>query len=93
MIKTFGDKETELVYNQFRVKKIPVDIQYRSLVKLMLIDAAETESDLKVPPGNRLEKLKGRFENYWSVRINAQWRIIFRFSAGNAYDVKIVDYH
>ena len=93
MIKSFGDRETELIYNQVKSKKLPYDIQERALIKLMLIDAAESENDLRSPPANKLEKLKGKLNDYWSIRINQQWRIIFKFHAGNAYGVTIVDYH
>lgn len=93
MIRSFGDRETELIYNQKRSKKLPAEIQERALIKLMLIDAAERVSDLIVPPSNRLEKLKGDLESYWSIRINNQWRIILRFEEGNAYEVEITDYH
>jgi len=93
MIESFGDKETELIYNQIRSKKLPYDIQNRALIKLMMIDSAESENDLRVPISNNLEKLKGSFKNYWSIRINDQWRIIFRYDSGKANDVKIIDYH
>jgi len=59
----------------------------------MLIDAAESENDLSSPPANKLEKLKGKLNDHWSIRINNQWRIIFKFHAGNAYEVAIIDYH
>jgi proteic killer suppression protein len=72
---------------------LPGEIQNRALVKLMLLDAAEAESDLRAPPANRLEKPQGDYEGFWSIRINAQWRIIFRFESGHAYEVRITDYH
>lgn len=93
MIRSFGDKETKQIYNQERSKILPAEIQERALIKLMLIDAAESVSDLKAPPSNRLEKLKGDLENHWSIRINDQWRVILLFEDGNAYNVKITDYH
>jgi proteic killer suppression protein len=93
MIRSFADKETKQVYNQEHSKKLPVEIQERALIKLMLIDAAESASDLKAPPSNRLEKLKGDLENQWSIRINDQWRITLQFEDGNAYNLKITDYH
>jgi len=93
MIRSIGDIETKLIYNQERSKKLPAVIQERALIKLMLIDAAEKISDLKAPPSNRLEKLKGDLENHWSIRINDQWRIILQFEDGNAYNVRITDYH
>jgi toxin HigB-1 len=93
MIRSFGDKETKLIYNQVRSKKMPPEIQERALIKLMLIDAAEKVSDLQAPPSNRLEKLKGSKANHWSIRINDQWRILLQFEDGNAYNVRITDYH
>jgi len=93
MIRSFGDKETKLIYNQVRSKKLPSEIQERALIKLMLIDAAEKVSDLQAPRSNRLEKLKGSKANHWPIRINDQWRILFQFEDGNAYNVRITDYH
>ncbi|MBW6463447.1 MAG: type II toxin-antitoxin system RelE/ParE family toxin [Dethiobacteria bacterium] len=93
MIRSFGDKETKQIYNQERSKRLPAEIQERALIKLMLIDAAVSVSDLMAPPSNRLEKLKGDLENHWSIRINDQWRITLQFEDGNAYNVKITDYH
>jgi len=87
MIESFGDKETELIFNQIKSKKLPSEIQNRALIKLMMIDSAESEIDLRIPISNNLEKLKGNFKNFWSIRINDQWRIIFRFDSGNASDV------
>ncbi len=69
------------------------DVQRQALRKLLLIDAAETVEDLRVPPGNRLERLKGARSGQYSIRINDQWRICFKWSRGNAIDVEIVDYH
>ena len=93
MIKSFCDKETELIYNQVQSKKLPYEIQDRALIKLILIDAAESENDLRSPPANKLEKLRGKLDDHWSIRINQQWRIIFKFHAGDVYGVTIVDYH
>src|SRR6056297_631988 len=93
MIRTFRDKETERIFKQEWSRKIPEDIQYRCLVKLLLIDSAEAIQDRLIPPSNKLEKLKGKRSNEYSVRINRQWRICFRFSDGEAYDVGIEDYH
>lgn len=72
---------------------MPSEIWRRALRKLEMIDKAETLNDLKVPPGNRLEQLKGSRKGYYSIRVNEQWRITFRFENGNAYEVKIEDYH
>jgi proteic killer suppression protein len=93
MIVSFADKETELVYNQQLSRKLPPGIQRRALVKLLLINGAAAEDDLKNPPGNRFEYLKGSKIGACSIRINDQWRITFRFAEGNAYDVGIEDYH
>lgn len=95
MIVTFANTktETERVWNGLRSKRIPSDIQSRALAKLRLINHAKTIDDLRNPPGNRLHALSGDREDQHSVSINVQWRICFRFTDGNAYDVEIVDYH
>lgn len=93
MIRSFGDRETSHVYQQRISKRLPPDIQRRALQKLLLLDAAENEDDLRKPPANRLERLHGDREGYYSIRVNRQWRISFRFESGNAYDVRIEDYH
>ena len=95
MIRSFKDKETEKIYNQVFSKKIPVNIQKIALRKLMMIDAAERLSDLKVPPANHLEALLGDRVGQWSIRINDQWRIVFVPSEGgrNYDNVEIIDYH
>ena len=95
MIRSFADKETEKVFNQFFSKRIPQTIQRVALRKLMMIDAAESLNDLKIPPANRLEALSGDKIGKWSIRINDQWRIVFAPSEGGKVydDVEIVDYH
>ncbi len=93
MIRSFADSETEKVYNRTYSKKLPEDIQQRARRKLVMIDAAEELNDLRVPPGNRLEKLRGGREGQHSIRINRQWRICFRWREGDAYDFEITDYH
>ena len=93
MVKSFKDKETEKIYNQEYSKKIPEEIQYRALKKLILLNNAENESDLIVTYSNHFEHLKGNRKNECSIRINNQWRICFRFENRNAYDVGIEDYH
>ncbi len=93
MIKSFKDKETEKVYNQIRSSRLPNEIQQRALIKLMLIDNAEKEIDFMVPPSNHYEHLKGDRKGESSIRINDKWRITFKFTNGNAFDVKIEDYH
>ena len=93
MIKSFGDSETESIYQQRKSRTLPPEIQVRALVKLLMIDAATIEADFRVPPSNRFEQLSGRRNGYCSIRINDQWRIIFQFEDGDAFEVSIVDYH
>lgn len=93
MIKSFADDETRKVFARQGSRKLPGDIQKRAYRKLVMIDAAVQTEDLRVPPGNRLEKLSGDRDEQWSIRINRQWRICFRFEQGDAFDVEIVDYH
>lgn len=93
MIKTFADKETEKVYNQFFSTKLPQNIQKVALRKLIMIDNAESVEDLRIPPSNRLEKLVGDREGQYSIRINDQYRICFIADGNHFYDVEIVDYH
>lgn len=93
MIKSFVSKETEQLFQRERPKKIPPTIHRVGLRKLEMLNAAAEIQDLRVPPGNRLEKLKGNRNHQYSIRINDQWRICFQWSAGHAYEVEIVDYH
>ena len=93
MIHSFASNETKRIWSGRRSRKLPDDIQSRALVKLGMIDAAETLDDLKNPPGNRLHALNDDREGQHSVSINMKWRICFRWKDGNAYDVEIVDYH
>ena len=93
MIKTFADKETEKLFGRKFSKKLPQNIQLAARMKLEILDAAEVLQDLRVPPGNRLERLSGNREDQHSIRINDQWRICFVWQQENAYDVEIVDYH
>lgn len=93
MIKEFGDKESEKIWNGLRSKKLPNEIQDVARRKLRMINNAQDIEDLRIPPANRLEKLKGNLEDYYSIRINNQWRIIFYWINNDAYDIKIVDYH
>ena len=93
MIKSFGDKESEKIFNRIVSRKLPNEIQINALKKLNMIHGAAKLKDLEVPPGNRLEKLKGDLSDYHSIRINDQWRIIFIWSAGNAEEIQITDYH
>lgn len=93
MIQSFGDAETEKIFHQVRSKKLPFEIQKRALVKLLFIDASETEEDLRIPPSNRFEHLLGSMKGYCSIRINDRWRVQFIFRNGDAFEVSIVDYH
>ena len=93
MIVSFGKAETESVWNGERVKKLPPEIQQVGRRKLRMLNNSVDLNDLRIPPSNRLEKLTGRLKDYYSIRINDQWRIIFKWKAGNAFEVKIVDYH
>lgn len=93
MIKTFADKRTAAVFLGFQVKRLPKEIQDTARRKLKQIDAAASIESLRVPPGNRLEALKGERRGQHSIRINDQWRICFTWSKGDAADVEIVDYH
>jgi len=93
MIKSFRDKETERVFNRYSCRKLPVALQRSAQRKLMILDAAERLEDLRIPPGNRLEKLHGERDGEYSIRINDRWRICFIWHQGDAYEVEIVDYH
>jgi proteic killer suppression protein len=93
MILSFGSGDTETIWRGERSRRLPGDIQAAALRKLRLINAARRIDDLKVPPGNRLERLKGDRAGQWSIRINDQWRIVFRWTDGGAEHVEIVDYH
>jgi Plasmid maintenance system killer protein len=93
VILRWADRETEHLFARERLRRIPPDIQGVALRKLKMLNAAVRIEDLLVPPGNRLEKLKGDRAGQWSIAINMQWRICFRWDAGNAYEVGIVDYH
>lgn len=93
MIKSFKNKETERVYLREGSSKLPVDIQQVSLRKMRMINNAKGINDLRIPPANRLEKLKGNRKGQYSIRINDQWRICFIWQSGDAYEVEITDYH
>lgn len=93
MIISFGNSETKKIWNGDRVKKLPNEIQMISRRKLRMINNSVNIADLRIPPSNRLEKLSGNFKNYYSIRINDQWRIIFKWNSGNATDVEVIDYH
>jgi Plasmid maintenance system killer protein len=93
MIKTFADKHTLAIWMNTVSKKLPTDISKRAKLKLKWLHAASRIDDLRFPPSNCLEALKGEREGQWSLRINDQWRLCFRFEDGDAYDVGIIDYH
>ena len=93
MIRSFKCKETERIWQGQSSRRFPSGLQNRALRKLRQLDAAATVEDLRNPPGNRLEALKGDRAGRMSIRINDQWRICFRWEAGNPVDVEIVDYH
>lgn len=93
MIKTFADKRTAAVFAGYQVRQLPREIQGIARRKLKQIDAATRIESLRIPPGNRLELLKGKRAGQWSIRINDQWRICFGWHDGDATDVEIADYH
>lgn len=93
MIKTFKNDDTLKIYQRQRSRKFPSDIQQVALRKLRMINNSVSINDLRVPPANHLEKLKGSRAGQWSIRINDQWRICFKWQGTDAYDVEITDYH
>lgn len=93
MIVNFGNNETEKIWNGIVSKKLPREIQDVARRKLRMINNSIDINDLRIPPANRLEKLKGDLKDFYSIRINNQWRIIFKWENENAFDVEIIDYH
>jgi proteic killer suppression protein len=93
MIVSFGSKETEKIWNGVRIAKMPNEIQEVGRRKLRMLNNSQNLNDLKIPPSNRLEKLAGNLKEYYSIRINDQWRIIFKWKENNSSDVTIIDYH
>ncbi len=93
MIKTFANKEAAAAFQGLPVKRFPADIRVRIRSKLQQLHASSLVEDLRIPPGNRLESLKGDRIGQHSIRVNDQWRICFVWQDGNAYDVEIIDYH
>ena len=93
MIKGFKDKEAERLFNREPIRKLAPEIQRAGLRKLRMLHRARTLEDLRVPPGNRLEALKGDRQGQYSIRINDRWRICFVWKLGDVYEVEIVDYH
>jgi len=93
MIVSFGNSDTEQIWLGNRIKKLPNEIQQVGRRKLRMLNNSVDLSDLKIPPSNRLEKLSGKLRGFYSIRINDQWRIIFKWNSGNASEVEIIDYH
>ena len=93
MILSFGSKETEKIWHGERVGKLANEIQQTGRRKLRMLNNSQNMADLKIPPSNRLEKLTGDLKEYYSIRINDQWRITFKWQNGSAFEVKITDYH
>ncbi len=93
MIVSFDSKETKKIWEGERVKRFSVDLQEMARRKLRMLNNSQNIADLKIPPSNRLEKLKGNLKDVYSIRINDQWRIIFKWTNGNASEVEVVDYH
>jgi len=93
VIISFDLNETEQIWKGIRVKKMPINIQKVGRRKLRMLNNSQDIADLKIPPSNRLEKLSGKLDGFYSIRINKQWRIIFKWENGNASEVEIIDYH
>jgi len=93
VIRSFRDRNAARLFARERPKGLPEDIHRAALRKLLMLDAAERLADLRIPPGNRLENLKGDRKGRHSIRVNDRWRVCFRWSSGDAYEVEIVDYH
>lgn len=93
MIKSFSDRDTERLFSREPVRRLGPDLQRVALRKLRMLDAAASLDDLRIPPANRLEKLRGSRDGQYSIRINRQWRVCFAWRNGDAHDVEIVDYH
>jgi proteic killer suppression protein len=93
MIESFADAETRKLFESGKSRRFPVEILKRAVMRLTQLHAAQAIEDLRLPPSNRLESLAGELKGFWSLRINAQWRLCFRFEQGAARDVEIVDYH
>lgn len=93
MIRNFADRETERLARKGHSRRIPADVQGRAMLRIGQLASAVALDDLQSPPSNRLERLRGDHAGQWSIRINDQWRLCFRFEDGDAFDVEIVDYH
>jgi proteic killer suppression protein len=93
MIISYGDKETQKIWQGERVKRFSTEIQETARRKLRMLNSSQDLNDLQIPPSNKLEKLKGNLKDFYSIRVNAQWRIIFIWNNGNAEEVQLIDYH
>lgn len=93
MIRSFGDKDTKKIWEGERIKSLSAEIQEIARRKLRMLNNSQNLNDLLIPPSNRLEKLKGNLKNFYSIRINNQWRIIFMWAENNADQAQIIDYH
>jgi len=93
MLTSFGNKHTQKIWEGERVKGLPAEIQEIARRKLRMLNNSQNLTDLMIPPSNRLEKLKGTLKNFYSIRVNDQWRIIFKWNNGNAEEVELIDYH
>jgi len=93
MLKSFGNKDTKKIWEGERVKGLSTEIQEIARRKLRMLNNSQDLADLKIPPSNKLEKLQGNLKDFYSIRINNQWRIIFKWKNGNADQVEIIDYH
>jgi len=93
MLTSFGNKDTQKIWEGERVKGFPTEVQEIVRRKLRMLNNSQNLTDLMIPPSNRLEKLKGILKNYYSIRVNNQWRIIFKWNSGNADQVELIDYH
>jgi proteic killer suppression protein len=93
MLTSFGNKDTQKIWEGERVKGLPTEVQEIARRKLRMLNNSQNLTDLMIPPSNRLEKLKGILKNYYSIRVNDQWRIIFKWNSGNADQVELIDYH
>ncbi|NQW75234.1 MAG: type II toxin-antitoxin system RelE/ParE family toxin [Cytophagales bacterium] len=93
MIISYGDKETQKIWLGERVKRFSTEIQETARRKLRMLNSSQDLNDLQIPPSNKLEKLKGNLKDFYSIRVNAQWRIIFIWNNGNSEEVQLIDYH
>ena len=93
MIVSFGNKDTKKIWEGERIKGLSTELQETGRRKLRMLNNSQNLTDLQIPPSNKLEKLKGNLKDFYSIRINNQWRIIFKWENGNALKVEIIDYH